>query len=108
MDGIANLREKLIQEGLDLYRKWQSVGTDGNNFAEPELYRSVGIDEIEQNNWTLVPSKLDTKANMDGVPLDSYKVVNSREFTYVPDTSRRGDKIALAFNRSEQVILYVL
>ena len=32
-------------------------GTDGNNFAVPELYRSVSIDEIEQNNWTLVPSK---------------------------------------------------
>lgn len=46
-----------IQRVADLYRKWQSVGTDGKNFAEPELYRSVGIEEIEQNNWTLVPSK---------------------------------------------------
>ena len=46
-----------IQRVSDLYHQWQSVGTDGKNFAEPELYRSVGIDEIEQNNWTLVPSK---------------------------------------------------
>lgn len=46
-----------IQRVADLYRKWQSVGTDGKNFAEPEFYRSVGIEEIEQNNWTLVPSK---------------------------------------------------
>ena len=23
----------------------------------PELYRSVGIDEIEKNGWSLVPSK---------------------------------------------------
>ena len=46
-----------IQRVADLYHQWQSVGTDGKNFAEPELYRSVGIDEIEQNNWTLVPSK---------------------------------------------------
>ena len=43
---------------------------------------------------------IDTKANMDGVSLDSYKVVNHGEFSYVPDTSRRGDKIALAFNSS--------
>ena len=41
----------------DIYHQWQSEGTDGNNFAVPELYRSVGIDEIEQNNWSLVPSK---------------------------------------------------
>ena len=46
-----------IQRVADIYHQWQSEGTDGNNFAEPELYRSVGIDEIEQNNWTLVPSK---------------------------------------------------
>lgn len=48
---------------------------------------------------------IDTKANMDGVSLDSYKVVNSREFAYVPDTSRRGDKIALAFNRDSHSVL---
>ena len=46
-----------IQRVADLYHQWQSVGTDGKNFAEPELYRSVDIEEIEQNNWTLVPSK---------------------------------------------------
>ena len=46
-----------IQRVADIYRKWQSVGTDGKHFAEPELYRSVSIEEIEQNNWTLVPSK---------------------------------------------------
>lgn len=48
---------------------------------------------------------IDTKANMDGVSLDSYKVVNHGEFSYVPDTSRRGDKIALAFNSSVGSVL---
>lgn len=48
---------------------------------------------------------IDTKANMDGVSLDSYKVVNPREFAYVSDTSRRGDKIALAFNKSNKAVL---
>ena len=46
-----------IQRVADLYHQWQSVGTDGKNFAEPEFYRSVSIEEIEQNNWSLVPSK---------------------------------------------------
>lgn len=39
-----------------------------------------------------------TKANMDGVSLNSYKVVNTGCFAYVADTSRRGDKVALALN----------
>ena len=46
-----------------------------------------------------------TKANMDGVSLYAYKVVNTNEFVYVADTSRRGDKIALALNASEKPIL---
>ena len=48
---------------------------------------------------------IDTKANMDGVSLSSYKVVNCQEFAYVADTSRRGEKIALAFNDGERTIL---
>lgn len=48
---------------------------------------------------------IETKANMDGVSLDSYKVVNYRDFAYVPDTSRRGDKIALAFNNNSRSVL---
>ena len=48
---------------------------------------------------------IETKANMDGVSLDSYKVVNFRDFAYVPDTSRRGEKIALAFNNTTRSVL---
>lgn len=48
---------------------------------------------------------IDTKANMDGVSLASYKVVNHDEFAYVADTSRRGEKIAIAFNNTERSIL---
>jgi len=48
---------------------------------------------------------IETKANMDGVSLSSYKVVDFQEFAYVADTSRRGDKIAIAFNNQEQTLL---
>lgn len=51
------LDEEQIQRVADIYHKWQSVGTDGSNYAVPELYKSVGIQEIEKNGWTLVPSK---------------------------------------------------
>lgn len=48
---------------------------------------------------------IETKANMDGVSLSSYKVVNKDEFAYVADTSRRGDKIALAYNNEKPVLI---
>ncbi len=50
-------------------------------------------------------SFITTKANMIGVSLNSYKVVKPNEFTYVSDTSRRGDKIALALNRTSKSVL---
>ena len=46
-----------------------------------------------------------TKANMDGVSLTSYKLVKPFVFVYVADTSRRGDKIALALNSSQKTLL---
>lgn len=48
---------------------------------------------------------IETKADMDGVSLKNYKVVNPYFFAYVTDTSRRGDKISLAFNMSNQQYL---
>ena len=48
---------------------------------------------------------ISTKANMAGVSLTSYKVVRPLEFAYVADTSRRGDKIALALNTLDKPVL---
>ena len=46
-----------------------------------------------------------TKADLDGVSLTSYKLFPPKSFAYVPDTSRRGDKISLAFNTNEEIFL---
>lgn len=35
-------------------------------------------------------------ANTNGTDFTKYKIVRKRQFTYIPDTSRRGDKIAIA------------
>lgn len=48
---------------------------------------------------------IETKANLDGVSLNSYKIVSTNDFVYVADTSRRGDKIALALNTSDKSYL---
>ena len=46
-----------IERIAGIYHTWQSEGTDGNNYAVPELYRSVCMDEIKKNGWSLIPSK---------------------------------------------------
>ena len=44
-------------------------------------------------------------ANLVGVTFDSYKVVAPRQFAYIPDTSRRGDKIAISLNATDEKII---
>ena len=51
------LTAQQIAQAVDIYHTWQAEGTDGANYAVPELYRSVKIDEIATNNWALTPSK---------------------------------------------------
>ncbi len=46
-----------------------------------------------------------TKADLTGVNLTSYKIFPARSFAYVPDTSRRGDKVSLVYNLSDETYL---
>lgn len=46
-----------------------------------------------------------TKADLSGVNLSSYKLMTPNSFAYVPDTSRRGDKVSMAFNSTEATYL---
>ncbi len=73
---------------------------------------STYINEIDESNdelkyelddvrgITTQKEFIPTKANMNGVSLKSYKVVRPGVFAFVSDTSRRGDKISLAYNDS--------
>lgn len=46
-----------IEKAAEIYHCWQKKGTNGTDYEEAELYRSVCIDEIESKGWTLTPSK---------------------------------------------------
>ena len=46
-----------IAHAVSIYHTWQAEGTDGTSYAEPELFRSVSIDELRKNNFSLVPSR---------------------------------------------------
>ncbi|MEE0969461.1 MAG: restriction endonuclease subunit S [Clostridia bacterium] len=46
-----------------------------------------------------------TKADLEGVNLGTYKVLKPGYFAYVPDTSRRGDKMSMAYNDTENTFI---
>lgn len=48
---------------------------------------------------------IETKAKLDGVSLKSYKLVRPKEIAFVPDTSRRGDKMSLGMNDSDKTYI---
>lgn len=85
--------------GLTKYKLGQLIAPCDNRNDE-EKYTLDDVKGISTNK-----EFVDTKANMDGVSLLSYKVVRHGEFAYVADTSRRGDKIAIAFNTAEKAAL---
>ncbi len=53
----VRLVSEQIERAADIYHTWQGKDIDGTNYEMPELYRSVGISEIEEKGWTLTPSK---------------------------------------------------
>lgn len=75
-NGVKNMQKKKyaltseqIAKAADIYHKWQEVGTDGLNYAQPELYKSVGLETLKANNYSLVPSRyiefVDRDSNID-------------------------------------------
>ena len=48
---------------------------------------------------------ISTKADLIDVKLTSYKLLPPKHFAYVPDTSRRGDKMSLCYNDTEKTYI---
>lgn len=53
----VRLTTEQIERAASIYHTWQAEGTDGTKYEVPELYRSVGMEEIKMQGWSLVPSK---------------------------------------------------
>ena len=71
-----------ISKAAEIYHKWQEEGTDGRNYAEPELYKSVNFETIKENNFSLVPSRYiefvdrDTNIDYDATLKETSKAVS--------------------------------
>ena len=83
--------------------RWVSLGDYIEQYDERNSKGKYGEEDVKG----IATSKqlIETKANLEGVSLSSYKIVNPNEFTFVPDTSRRGDKMSLAFNNFGKVCI---
>ena len=77
----------------------------GKYLSECNERNNVGLTVNNVRGIATIKEFIDTKANMDGVSLSNYKMIHPNEIAYISDTSRRGDKISLAMNSSDEMYL---
>lgn len=102
--GLEDL--KLACEGYieDLRRK-VPVERIGKYLVESNRRNDIGLSVEAVRGLSTNKELIPTKANMDGVGLESYKTVEPGQIAYVPDTSRRGEKISLGMNNTKETYL---
>lgn len=102
--GLEDL--KLVCDGYieDLRRKMPCEKI-GKYLAESDRRNTAGLTVDAVRGLSTSKEFIPTKADMNGVGLDSYKVVEPRQISYVPDTSRRGEKVSLGFNNTDDEFL---
>jgi type I restriction enzyme S subunit len=86
---IEDLRRKVPCEKIGSFLKISDIKND------------IGLSVDSVRGIATSKEFIPTKANMDGVNLSNYKVVKPAQIAYVADTSRRGDKISLAINDTQ-------
>lgn len=86
----VELKADQMKQATEIYFKWQSEGTDGANYAMPELFRSVGFKELEKNGFSLVPSRYIEFVDRD-TTIDYHQVLTETTTT-VSDLLKRQQK----------------
>jgi len=74
-------------------------------FIQPVDERNVHLLDLPMMGLSVSKVFFPTIANLVGTDLSTYKIVRRNQFTYIADTSRRGDKIAIALNVDYDKIL---
>ena len=88
----------------DLRRKIKSERI-GSYLLESDKRNDIDLSVSAVRGLATSKEIIATKADMDGVSLNNYKVLLPKQIAYVPDTSRRGDKVSLGFNNTDETYL---
>ena len=67
-------------------------------YIQPVDERNTALEELPLMGLSVSKAFFPTIANLVGTDMKTYKIVYRNQFTYITDTSRRGDKIAIALN----------
>lgn len=90
---------------IENLRKHTPAKTIGQYLIPCEQRNDIGLSVDFVRGLSVSKQVITTKANMDGVSLTSYKLFPPKAIAYVADTSRRGDKMSLGFNDSQDTYL---
>ena len=77
----------------------------GEYLIPSEARNDLGLSADYVRGLAVSKAMIPTKANMVGVGLNNYKIVPPDYIAYVPDTSRRGDKVSMGFNDTKETYL---
>ena len=77
----------------------------GEYIIQSDVRNTIGLQVDAVRGIAVSKELITTKANMDGVSLSNYKIFPPGAIAYVADTSRRGDKISLGLNRTDETFL---
>ncbi len=67
-------------------------------YIQPVDERNIELLDLPLMGLSVSKAFFPTIANLVGTDMKTYKIVYRNQFTYIADTSRRGDKIAIALN----------
>ena len=102
--GLEDL--KLVCDAyIEKLREKSPITEIGRYLTPCEQRNDIGLSVDFVRGLSVSKQVITTKANMDGVSLTSYKLFPPKAIAYVADTSRRGDKMSLGFNDSQDTYL---
>lgn len=102
--GLEDLKLTCDAHIEELRRNTPSVAI-GKYLMSSDERNTLNLSADSVRGLSVSKDMIETKANMNGVSVLNYKIVPPRYIAYVSDTSRRGDKMSLGFNRTEETFL---
>lgn len=91
---VEKLMRELRHEAIGPYIEQSDARNNARIYGEKDV-RGLSVSKCI----------IETNANLTGVNLGNYKIIRPDELAYVADTSRRGEKISIALNETDDTYI---